>query len=741
MSAWRSRPACDRPQAWCIQETHVKTSEEAQELCLTWARMWGKHRDGGHPPLSYWSVGSSRLGGVAILLTPSSSVKASPWRHDLWNTRTIAVSLDDVVLVNVYAPSLRPEREAYYISLARWNFPRDSSIVTGDFNCVQSPLLDRLGHHRSCRPESPSLQAFLDLQGLEDARLLRYHAEDEEADDCVDHFTYWEGESASRIDRFYVSQRWADLVLWLAVRTPPQASDHQEVELHLRVRQRPTSTLYRRPVSYPIQTHQPERVRSDLIAEMDGWAVSPTTTVRQWDSAVEACKHCIKTVRKRERQRRARFKKRVSRRDRRQLLTRPQWISANMEDHRLEHLVRLGQSLERTTARLRWSFKRVADWERDQTVTNIARIHGPSFGRHMSIADKFASEWSPVLSVVHRVEPLAELPRAMLDFVSVPNDRLISTAANNGLMVDVTENEVLQAITELSRHKASGPDGLNNDFYKDTSALLAPVLVHVCNQILHGSPMPPSFLEALIIPLRKKGDSPDALDYRPISLLQTSYKIFAKVLASRLQRVLPTIIGESQQGFVRGRQMQKLIMMMTAQLASAEERTDLSADLSRAILLLDFRKAYDTVDRDFLYAALRSFQFDEVFIKLVTRMHTGTTARFLVNGELSEPVPVRSGIRQGCPLAPLLFLLVVELLGLAIHQAPSIRGIPVPGACGVAHTFSAFVDDSTIFLEHANQLAPALELVSRFGQLSGLHAQPAKSKLIFFKHGYQAPPV
>ena len=213
MSAWRSRPACDRPQAWCIQETHVKTSEEAQELCLTWARMWGKHRDGGHPPLSYWSVGSSRLGGVAILLTPSSSVKASPWRHDLWNTRTIAVSLDDVVLVNVYAPSLRPEREAYYISLARWNFPRDSSIVTGDFNCVQSPLLDRLGHHRSCRPESPSLQAFLDLQGLEDARLLRSHAEDEEADDCVDHFTYGVGESASRIDRFYVSQRWADLVL------------------------------------------------------------------------------------------------------------------------------------------------------------------------------------------------------------------------------------------------------------------------------------------------------------------------------------------------------------------------------------------------------------------------------------------------------------------------------------------------------------------------------------------------
>ena len=186
------------------------------------------------------------------------------------------------------------------------------------------------------------------------------------------------------------------MVLWLAVRTSPQASDHQEVDLHLRVRRRSASTLYRRPVSYPIQTHQPERVRSNLIAEMDGWEVSPTTSVMQWDATVEACKHCITTVCKRERRIRTRYKRRVSRRYRRQILTRPQWISASMEDHRLGHLVRLDQSLERTTARLRWSFNRVADWERDQTVTNIVRIHGPPFERNMSIADKFASEWSPV---------------------------------------------------------------------------------------------------------------------------------------------------------------------------------------------------------------------------------------------------------------------------------------------------------------------------------------------------------
>ena len=126
--------------------------------------------------------------------------------------------------------------------------------------------------------------------------------------------------------------------------------------------------------------------------------------------------------------------------------------------------------------------------------------------------------------------------------------------------------------------------------------------------------------------------------------------------------------------------MLKLVEMMLSQLASASNDEDRPFSSSRVILLLDFRKAYDTVDQEFLYASLRHFNFDEQFFQLIQRMHTGTSARFSVNGEQSEPLAVHSGIRQGCTLAPLLFLLVVELLGLAIQQAPGIRGLSVPGA-------------------------------------------------------------
>ena len=106
---------------------------------------------------------------------------------------------------------------------------------------------------------------------------------------------------------------------------------------------------------------------------------------------------------------------------------------------------------------------------------------------------------------------------------------------------------------------------------------------------------------------------------------------------------------------------------MLSQLATATTDEAMEAVESRVILLLEFRKAYDTVDRDFLYAALRLFGFDTRYIQLIRRLHTGTTASFLVNGDKSFPFSVVTGIRQGRPLAPLLFLLVVELNVIAIQ--------------------------------------------------------------------------
>lgn len=73
LSAWREMPVRDRPEAWCIQETHVSTPEAAADLEQNWRRLWGKAAVATTDPMSYWSVGTASAGGVAILLTHESA--------------------------------------------------------------------------------------------------------------------------------------------------------------------------------------------------------------------------------------------------------------------------------------------------------------------------------------------------------------------------------------------------------------------------------------------------------------------------------------------------------------------------------------------------------------------------------------------------------------------------------------------------------------------------------------------
>ena len=130
------------------------------------------------------------------------------------------------------------------------------------------------------------------------------------------------------------------------------------------------------------------------------------------------------------------------------------------------------------------------------------------------------------------------------------------------------------------------------------------------------------------------------MDYRSIALLQSGYKVVAKVLSHRVQKVLEVPIQENQQGFVHRRQMSKTVMMKMTHLLSAAHEPDREPTNSRAIRLLDFRKGYDTVSRDFLFGFMRYFRFADSFITMIRNLHHITIARFVGNELLFDPIPV-----------------------------------------------------------------------------------------------------
>ncbi|GMF32235.1 unnamed protein product [Phytophthora lilii] len=267
LGAWRRTPRQERPIVWFVQETHVSGPEEAEELESQWKRMWGKQYQREGPQLPYWSEDASKTGGVEILLNPEIADKAKPWQPQAWTNRVIAMDVNDTIFVNVYAPTSQAQREEFISTLLKWPWNDKEVIVAGDFNCVQSPALDRLGGRRSGRPESAALKRLVLQLQLEDARILMDTAEDEEEEpDPIDFYTYWGSEAASSVDRSYVPSSWTARVEQVTVEGPVVPSDHQRVRLHLREPEpeKKKKTGKKTP-TYLIKTAQPKRVEEELL--------------------------------------------------------------------------------------------------------------------------------------------------------------------------------------------------------------------------------------------------------------------------------------------------------------------------------------------------------------------------------------------------------------------------------------------------------------------------------------------
>ncbi|OWZ11876.1 LOW QUALITY PROTEIN: polyprotein [Phytophthora megakarya] len=165
---------------------------------------------------------------------------------------------------------------------------------------------------------------------------------------------------------------------------------------------------------------------------------------------------------------------------------------------------------------------------------------------------------------------------------------------------------------------------------------------------------------------------------------------------------------------------------------AAKEYCTSSPDLSEAqVLLLDFAKAYDSLNREFLLAVLQAKGFPPKFCQIVQAIHTNTTVQFMANGEISRRLQVTSGIRQGCPLAPLLFILAVDLLYDEIEGRQDIRGIELDETRPHKNLkVAGYADDAAIYIADMVLQQAVIDAVARFSNVSGLSLNLKKSAAI-----------
>lgn len=251
---------------------------------------------------------------------------------------------------------------------------------------------------------------------------------------------------------------------------------------------------------------------------------------------------------------------------------------------------------------------------------------------------------------------------------------------------DIQLEEIHIALKQMKKNKCPGLDGLTPEFYLRFWPYLAKAFHKLFTDIVKNNLLHTTARDSIFSLLDKPDKNPlHVKNWRPLTLLNTDYKIFAKVLANRMLQVLPYIVSQDQFGYLKGRSISDNLLDLMSVIQHCEDN-----QLEAILISVDFKRAYDSVSHKALLEILKAFNFGDNFIKMVMLCYKDIRGAVMNNNEWSEWIYPKVGLKQGCVLSCYLFILVTSVINYRINQNDNIKGICIGQKCKKSNQY---VDD------------------------------------------------
>ena len=293
------------------------------------------------------------------------------------------------------------------------------------------------------------------------------------------------------------------------------------------------------------------------------------------------------------------------------------------------------------------------------------------------------------------------------------------------LDAEITEAEIEINIKKLKSGKSPGIDNLIPEFFKSTKDILVPTLKALFNEMLQTGDYPTFWQHQLLTPIYKKGNVTDTNNYRGISLISVSAKIFLNIMYTRIETFSNrnNLIPEEQVGFKKGRWTidNAFTLYCYIKAAISKKNGHLYA------LFVDYSKCFDSISRNGLWYKLIKLGFSRKCVKILMSMYSNVSLYLKYDGVIGEEIHSYIGLKQGCPLSAILYSLYS--IDIVTKLKKNLRPEQL-----LSPNVLMFADDTVIFSECVNTMKILIQNFEEYTKKWGLKVNLQKTKLLLFRN-------